>query len=824
MPSYQVTAPDGRRYRVNAPEGATQEQALQYAQQNYQQRNSGQALATRNSGNTPAKPWKQVVASQEYQALSPDQQEAARQQYFAEVVAPQIGDPAQVQQARMQFDAQTKVDRAGGASRLQQIEAALRAADAAGNTNDARRLAQAYAAERDAPQPSRGALLQEAERRGLPISDRDQALMAEARKRGLMLKGPIQVQGTEQRPTSNYSEDQLFAKLEKADAAGDTEAAHVIADEIRRIRGQQGNAPQATAKAAPARANFGNVRSNATSVPGRRDTYTGPLLAPSSMASAAPQAPTLADTNASNRAYQASPQAAIDRQRYAASQAEAKRRDFQSLPAPMRAAIGAGSRVAAAGRGVGQMYAAAADAVDPRAPTLGGLVTGQDPSRYGQAMQGEAAARADQQYLQGDTAATIGGFAGDLGLLAAPGGAVGRTRGLAALLGNAGLGAGYAGLQPVVQGESRAANTVVGGAFGAAGHGVASGVSALGRNASQAIPSEVRQMAQRANALGIPLHASQVSQSLPVKVAASAGKYLPFSGYGKAASRQQEGVNRAVAKTFGADAPKLTDDVMQQARQRLSKQFEDIYNRNAVPITERGARKLAEVEREASRRLTNDEAQVLRNQLDDILGNADDGVLTGQKYQAVRTALRKAEGNDKLGLAVRELRQGLDDIAADAVGPNDSAALKALRSQWANFRTVESALKQVSGAGGDVRLASLWPLIRKGSTKEMRDLARMGQVLLKDPIADSGTAQRTFAYNLLMGGGSIANPALIPLIAKAAAGGATIGRAANSNSLARLLTRESRGAPTSRLGALMQRGTPYAAPAAAVHYNNGGGR
>lgn len=738
MPSYQVTAPDGRKYRVTAPKGATQEQALQYAQQNYQtvqQGSGGQSLLAQHKASSPAyaglsdedfgqrvyqkyyagrmpydefqrraqapqqgpKPWKLVASSPEYQALPPDQQEAARQQYFAEVVAPQIGDPAQVQQARVQFDAQTKVDR-----------------------------------------------------------------------------------------------------------AGDTEAA--------------------AAKGAPARANFGNVRSNATTVPGRRDTYTGPLLAPSTMAGAAAQAPTLADTNASNRAYQASPQAAIDRQRYAASQAEAKRRDFQSLPAPMRAAIGAGSRVAAAGRGVGQAYAAMADAISPRQSQLGDLVAGNDPSRYGQSMRDEATARADQQYMQGDTAATIGGFAGDLGLLAAPGGAVGRTRGLAALLGNAGLSAGYAGLQPVVQGESRATNAAVGGAFGVAGHGLGAGVSALGRNASQAIPSEVRQMARRANTMGIPLHASQVSQSPPVKVAASAGKYLPFSGYAKAASHQQEGINRAVAKTFGADAPKLTDDVMQQARQRLSRQFESIYNRNAVPITERGARKLAEVEREASRRLTNDEAQVLRNQLDDILGNADDGVLTGQKYQAVRTALRKAEGNDKLGLAVRELRQALDDIAADAVGPTDSAALKALRSQWANFRTVESALKQVSGAGGDVRLASLWPLIRKGSTKEMRDLARMGQVLLKNPIADSGTAQRTFAYNLLMGGGSIANPALIPLIAKAAIGGATVGRAANSNTLARLLARPNRGKTTTGLGALMQYGTPYGAPAAAVQYNNGGGR
>src|SRR3546814_19027842 len=103
---------------------------------------------------------------------------------------------------------------------------------------------------------------------------------------------------------------------------------------------------------------------------------------------------------------------------------------------------------------------------------------------------------------------------------------------------------------------------------------------------------------------------------------------------------------------------------------------------------------LCRSENQAARRLTKDEAEVLRNQLDDILANADDGVLTGQKYQAVRTALRKAEGNDKLGMAVRELRQTLDDIAADAVGPTDAAALKALRSKWANFRTAAAAMQQ----------------------------------------------------------------------------------------------------------------------------------
>jgi hypothetical protein len=52
------------------------------------------------------KPWKDVAASPEYQALPADQQAVARDQYFSQVVAPQISDPAQVQAAKAQFDAQ----------------------------------------------------------------------------------------------------------------------------------------------------------------------------------------------------------------------------------------------------------------------------------------------------------------------------------------------------------------------------------------------------------------------------------------------------------------------------------------------------------------------------------------------------------------------------------------------------------------------------------------------------------------------------------------------------------------------------------------------
>lgn len=48
-----------------------------------------------------AKAWKDVIATQQYQALAPEQKAQAQEQYFNEVVAPQAGD--QAEQARQQF-------------------------------------------------------------------------------------------------------------------------------------------------------------------------------------------------------------------------------------------------------------------------------------------------------------------------------------------------------------------------------------------------------------------------------------------------------------------------------------------------------------------------------------------------------------------------------------------------------------------------------------------------------------------------------------------------------------------------------------------------
>jgi len=55
-----------------------------------------------------AKPWKDVIASQQYQALAPEQKAQAQEQYFNEVVAPQAGEQAEA--ARQQFYAAYPVE------------------------------------------------------------------------------------------------------------------------------------------------------------------------------------------------------------------------------------------------------------------------------------------------------------------------------------------------------------------------------------------------------------------------------------------------------------------------------------------------------------------------------------------------------------------------------------------------------------------------------------------------------------------------------------------------------------------------------------------
>lgn len=497
------------------------------------------------------------------------------------------------------------------------------------------------------------------------------------------------------------------------------------------------------------------------------DTTARNPLALFSMGGAAPSGVTAEQMAQENAARRATFDPALAR----AAELSNRQQAFSQAPLIGQFASGAGSRVASGAMGLGQVL---------------GIIDEQDAQRQAEQMA----------FMDGNGVASLGKVAGDVALLAAPGGAVSKIPSVGGrIAGNAALGAGYGALDPVVGDESRLENAAIGGAAGGIGGAAQSALGALAGRARAAVDPIRQRAIEVAREQGIPLHISQLSQSIPLKAMASVAKYMPFSGAGEAASRQQGAFNRAVGRTFGAETPQFTDEVMTGARRNLSSQFEDIYNRNDVPVGRDALERLAAINNAASRRLTQDDARIVANQLDDIVGELNDaGILTGQKYQALRTQIMKAEGPDKVGQAVSLLRKELDDIAAGAVGPDDAAALRKLRGQWSNFRTTENVLKQVAGAGGDVRPAALWPAIRNGSTKEMRELARTGQVLLKDPIPDSGTSGRLLAGGLLGGGGLVGGTESILPLAGLLAGGATAGRVLNSGLLAGAVANPGQGA------------------------------
>jgi len=568
-------------------------------------------------------------------------------------------------------------------------------------------------------------------------------------------------------------------KLRVPDGASQEQINQVIAQVWPDARQRVAPAPTSAQPEAlaPAQANFAGVDSNVDS---SAEVQTSPLAESAAAPSTGGMSPE------QFRSFVTQNQAGYDPAASAAADLANRQQGFAETPLPLRFAAGAGSRVADAAMAAGQML---------------GLTNQQDA----------ATQRENNRFMEGDAAASAGKLAGDVGLLAAPGGLASKVPTLAGRLGlNSLLGAVYGALSPTVEGESRLQNTSIGAISGLGGAAAGEGLGALASRARSAVDPVKQGAIKLAEKAGIPLHVSQISDSIPVKTMASMAKYLPFSGAGKAAGNQQQAFNRAVGQTFGADAGKLTDDVMRNARRDLGKQYEEIYNRSEVRLTPDALKKLNDAETEVAGRLTTDEAAVIRKQLNRILGEVNEsGALTGQKYQALRSKIMAAEGGDRVGSAVKEVRKALDDIAADSVGPEDAAKLKDLRSKWANMRTTEDLLKQVAGAGGDVAPARLWAAIRNGSTKEMRELARLGQTVLKDPIPDSGTAGRLLSLGAL-GTGSVTGA--LPGIAGLLGAGATVGRALNSPTAARLLANRTPGSGLAALARIAPVGGIVATP------------
>lgn len=349
--------------------------------------------------------------------------------------------------------------------------------------------------------------------------------------------------------------------------------------------------------------------------------------------------------------------------------------------------------------------------------------------------------------------------------------------------------AAFAGTQPVLTGESRGGNMLLAGGAGVAGQGVVSGVGALAKPAAAALSPQIAALAAKAEAMGIPVSAAQLSDSKFVKTLASTLEKLPFTGAGATRNNQQQAFNRAVSKTFGEDAPAVTQDVYAAAKGRIGGEFERLSAQNTLQVDGVLLNKLGALQQEARRFGNNDTARAVDSAIDELLSKADPaGAVPGKAYQSLDSKLGKlTKSGDEKAMYLGQVRDAVRDSMDTSITAADKEAWQLARSQYKNLKTVRDLVAK-QGADGNISPALLAGRMNAsqagkesmamGKGGEMGDLARIGQQFLKEKVPDSGTAGRLAALGALGGGGYALGVDPETMLYTAAAG-ATGGRGLN---------------------------------------------
>jgi hypothetical protein len=340
--------------------------------------------------------------------------------------------------------------------------------------------------------------------------------------------------------------------------------------------------------------------------------------------------------------------------------------------------------------------------------------------------------------------------------------------GAGSLPGAALLGAAGGATIPVGTNESRSANMALGAGAGAGGQLLGRAIGRLARPVDNALNPVEQNLAGAAGREGIPLTAGQRTGSRPLQIAESVMENLPLTSGPQLAQKeaQQRAFTAAVLRKGGMAGDIADAGTMLTQKRSLGKSMEAIANANKVDFTQRGIN--AEITRildDATNHLPPADSAKLSGTVDQILKQVDQsGQMAGTNYQGWREPLRAlAKQGDSASRYYGQLRKALDDSFAGQLTGNTAAAFKDASRKYANTKTIIDAMGGPGAlpAKGQVPPSQLGNALARSIGKEnktlgggdLNELARVGQLFVKDQIPNSGTAQRQFIQSLLTGGG-----------------------------------------------------------------------
>ena len=394
-----------------------------------------------------------------------------------------------------------------------------------------------------------------------------------------------------------------------------------------------------------------------------------------------------------------------------------------------------------------------------------------------QARQGAYATTGATEYVPETAAGRVGQMA-LTGALSVPLGGAASLRGMAAALPGATAGGAAAGAIHEIAPDSipaQIAAAVVGAKVGNKLANVGTSVTGLRTPVGGPLSPEVAKLAQVAQDHGIPIAPAQLSGNWLLRNMQDMGSKLPFSGADAFADAQREAWTRALSRQFGENAPRITPEVLNNAKDRIGGVFNDVAKRTTINATPEFVQNLADVETNAPLTMTPQEFKPIQNQLDNILGKVRPGdTISGDAYQSLTrkgTPLDLAinSSNPNIRFFAGKIRSALDDALQNSAVPEDVAALQQARSQWKAMKTVEPLTTRADAAGGlapsvgEISPAALRSAVNQSYKRTagdvlgqnaMTDLAKIGQRFLKEPKS-SGTAERNMVRELMETGGAI---------------------------------------------------------------------
>lgn len=313
--------------------------------------------------------------------------------------------------------------------------------------------------------------------------------------------------------------------------------------------------------------------------------------------------------------------------------------------------------------------------------------------------------------------------------------------------------------------------------------------SALLQSMASKVAPDALSLAQTAtNKYGIPITATQLSTSVPLKYMQSAAEKLPFSGTDAFKKAQQSAFNDAVASQIHVEpyagvtkpvAPTgaLTSDVFAQARQNASNVFQHIFGNNDAWVTPADISKINTILGDASATQSNSVNKLLAARVNQLMQQSVGSTIPGRAFQSVDSQLGQdiASGNGAVRRYAGELQQTLRDMMGNSLSAEDANALADARQKWANMEAIKPLVSKAQGADGNISPALLMNAVSSnnlgktamatGNAGNLGELAQIGQRFLKDITPESGTAPRMQYYEGLKRIGALAVPgAATPLV------------------------------------------------------------